>query len=223
MGPNKGFERFWQPRVWKKVAFSKKHLKVTWIPKAIIHKERLVHPRTKRTIIHYHANTLFKLFQGRPWATTLENCWGVILDMGPNKGFERFWQPWIWKKVAFSKKLLKVTWIPKAIIHKERLVHPRTKRTIIHYHANTLFKLFQGRPWATTLENCWGVIFDLGPNKGFERFLAALGVEQCCVLKKVFERKVKLTWIPKANKNTEKATPPQNKADHNSLPCQRTL
>ena len=38
-----------------------------------------------------------------------------------------------------------------------------------------------------------GLIFDMGPNKGFERFLAALGVEQSCVLKKAFERKVKLT------------------------------
>ena len=170
LGPNKGFERFWQSWVWKKVVFSKKLLKVTWIPKPIVQKERLVKPRTKRTIIHYHANTLFKVFQGRPWATTLENCWSVIFDMGPNKGFQRFWQPWIWKKVAFSKKLLKVTWIPKAILHKERLVHPRRKRTIIHYHANTLFKVFQGRPWATTLENCWCVIFDMDPNKGFERF-----------------------------------------------------
>ena len=65
--------------------------KATRVPEAIKNTERLDPPRTKRAIIHYHANTLFKVFQGRPWATTLENCWGVIFDMDPNKGFERFW------------------------------------------------------------------------------------------------------------------------------------
>ena len=50
--------------------------------------------------------------------------------------------------------------------------------------------MFQGRPWATTtLENCWGVIFYIDPNKGFERFLAALGVEKNCVFKKSFWKK----------------------------------
>ena len=105
----------------------------------------------------------------------------LILYVGPNKGFERFWQPWVWNKAGVFKRFLKrktkLKPIPKAIKNKERRSHPKTKRTIIRYHANLFFKKIQDRSWATTLENCWGLIFYMGPNKGFEGFLAALAVK----------------------------------------------